>query len=116
MEENKPFLIGCTAKKYAGGFWLCNYRIIINLTGVTFCVVILWGKGIEHPILITISIITAIVFIYMARSLQMNYFIIDGEKLIVKKHFNTDELTVLAMKDMADIEIGSLPKGCKALK
>jgi hypothetical protein len=52
----------------------------------------------------------------MAHSLQMGYFVIDGQALIVKNHFNNDELTSIAMEEIASIEIGSMPRGPKALK
>jgi hypothetical protein len=114
MEEKPHIKDNIVSKKYAGKVWL-NDKVLIFFIAVIFFAFAGTDEIIKHPVGYGLGLLALITLSYMSYSLSLNYFILKGDKLVIKNHFNFDECTTLAVSEIAVIEFGVAAKNRKSI-
>jgi hypothetical protein len=104
MEENKDFIKILTLKKYAGNPWLTSNTILLLFILISYPV-LLWSRVYEDPV--PAGTVTALIVAmhYMNTHIQMNYFVIKDNFLIIKNHYSFREQTIFPFHEISSFEI-----------
>lgn len=97
-------------KKYAGNPWTSGPTIIILVIIPVITLFLFFYQPHESPLAYLIGASGYMIFFYLGGSLQMNYFIIREHTLVIKNHYNRDELTSIPFEEIASLELISAPR------
>jgi len=102
-------------KKYAGNPWL-SVNTICFLSITLLFLLIIWASRDTEIVPLAICSAFIIVMSYMHFAIQMNYFIVKDEILIIKNHYSRSDNISIPLIDITGFEIINPPKLSKALK
>ncbi len=104
MEENKDFITILASKKYAGNPWL-TFKTILLLVILISYPLLLWSRFYEDAVPAGTVTVLIVVMHYMNTHIQMNYFVIKDNALIIRNHYSFREQTIFPLHEIGSFEI-----------